>query len=584
LLVLGFAGDAVAVVPNQPPEKKIVIVNNSGERVFFPMVAASRRLPEPPNPDLWMQAIIVDFNRESHNFPNFVKKNPYPPFATTLVYRAYIDITNKDNTPGLLHDQSVTITVPFFTQLQEVTDNNIGVNTDQFIDWWNATRIYLFEGATALHAAQITDGLLNGNQHSPTPIAPVGGAKVPTCVASGGASCTVTLLSYTIDPPAGIPFQLQEYTFASAVGPPLDDRPARFQKDDKGLLFVNYNVSSLDSVYLPVAMGPLDNKDVPYVGSTQSVADFRKELAKFGGDKGNNWPIFVPVYFDELSKHPNLPNEPISNAACSLDAFENKANPNELPSIPPYQVLPKLPGTFNMLVESFRDPPPIPPVLTSDPPKFPSTSKCNPSPPPKFENPPKLGKAGERVLDLWHDCTDPGSKNTSTTCMRLLDQRDFFQLNYMKTCGMPDSDPTIQAMYFVSTIQAIYGFVPITFNGCTGGPLRDTPGFNDAIGHYCDLQYNYLTGVPEKEIFNPYTQLIHDTLKSSAYAFSIDDKASFKHVKGTGIILAIAGANGLENQNPSQLPNINNFRSQCRETPPPKAEVRSGLTPSPALD
>jgi hypothetical protein len=254
LLVLGFAGNAAAVVPNQPPEKEIKIFNNSSDkRVFFPMVAASRRLPEPPNPDLWMQAIFV----QSNNFPNFAAKKPYPPFPTTLVYRAYIDITNKDNTTGLLHDQSVTITVPFFTQLQEVTDNNIGVNTDQFIDWWNATRIYLFEGATALHAAEITDGLLDGNQHSPTPITPLTGAKVPTCVASGGATCTVTLLSYTIDPPSGIPFQLQEYTFASAVGPPLDPRPARFQNDRMGLEFVNYNVSSLDSVYLPVAMGPL---------------------------------------------------------------------------------------------------------------------------------------------------------------------------------------------------------------------------------------------------------------------------------------------------------------------------------------
>ena len=35
LLVLGFVGNAAAVVPNPPSEKKIVIVNNSGERVFF---------------------------------------------------------------------------------------------------------------------------------------------------------------------------------------------------------------------------------------------------------------------------------------------------------------------------------------------------------------------------------------------------------------------------------------------------------------------------------------------------------------------------------------------------------------------
>jgi hypothetical protein len=131
---------------------------------------------------------------------------------------------------------------------------------------------------------------------------------------------------------------------------------------------------------------------------------------------------------------------------------------------------------------------------------------------------------------------------------------------------------------FDSTIQAIYGFVPITFSGCTGGALKDTAGFKDAIGHYCDLQYNYLTGAPEEEIFNPYTRLIHDTLKSSAYAFSIDDKVSFKHVVGTGIILAIAGANGLENKTAAPLPDKTNFKDQCRETPP-KAEVRSGLAP-----
>ena len=72
--------------------------------------------------------------------------------------------------------------------------------------------------------------------------------------------------------------------------------------------------------------------------------------------------------------------------------------------------------------------------------------------------------------------------------------------------------------------------------------------------------------------------MIHDTLKSSAYAFSIDDKVSFKHVQGTGIILAIAGANGLENKTAAPLPDAHNFKDQCRETPP-KTEVRSGLTP-----
>jgi hypothetical protein len=591
LLVVGFAGNAAAVVPVAPLDKEIVIVNNSSDkRVFFPVLQKGATIG---NPDLWMQAAFVQL--QERNFPIFKQKNPYPEFPTTLVYRAYIDIANTDKTTGLQPGQSVTITVPFWTQLQEVTDNNIGVNTDQFIDWWNAARIYLFEGAlfegaTALHAAQITDGsTVDKKPHTPTPVAPVGGAKVPTCVASGGATCTVTLLSYTIDPPFGIPFQLQEYTFASAVGPPLDRRPATFKRDENaedGLLFVNYNVSSLDSVYLPVAMGPLTksgNSDVPYVGSTQSVANFRNELATFGGDNGTNWPIYVPVYFDELSNHPGLPNEPIFNAACSLDAFENPGNPNahppvpnELPKIPRYE-LPKVPGTFNMLVESYRDPPPIPPVLTSDPPVFPSTWKCNPSPPPPFVDPPKLGTVGKGVVDLWMDCIYESHMPRSTpfaspTCRQLRDQFRFFQKNYMDACKMmPDPD-------FTSTIQAIYGFVPINFGGCKGGALNETAGFKKAILDYCDLQYNYLTVIRKEEIFNPFTQLIHDTLKSSAYAFSIDDKVSFKHVEGTGIILAIAGANGLENRNASQLPDRNNFKEQCQEKPP-KAEVRAGLTP-----
>src|SRR5437016_3671002 len=90
--------------------------------------------------------------------------------------------------------------------------------------------------------------------------------------------------------------------------------------------------------------------------------------------------------------------------------------------VPRYE-LPKLPGTFNMLVESFRDPPPAPPVLTSDPPNFPSKFKCNPSPPPPFTTP-KLGTVGQRVLSLWHKCTD-NSDNRSFTCMRLLEQFNF---------------------------------------------------------------------------------------------------------------------------------------------------------------
>src|SRR6266851_487648 len=67
------------------------------------------------------------------------------------------------------------------------------------------------------------------------------------------------------------------------------------------------------------------------------------------------------------------------------------------------------------------------------------------------------------------------------------------------------------------------------FPGCPHA-LVDTPGYSTAIGDFCELEYNYLTNVPPKDIFNPYARLVHETLKTNAYAFSIDDKAAFLSV------------------------------------------------------
>ncbi len=106
-------------------------------------------------------------------------------------------------------------------------------------------------------------------------------------------------------------------------------------------------------------------------------------------------------------------------------------------------------------------------------------------------------------------------------------------------------------------MQAVYGRVPIVYRGCTRLDLKtDETSYKDAALAYCRLQYNYLTlpANQKADIFNPYTALIHAPhnpllgggLDSSAYAFSIDDKLSFKSVVAEGVILAIAGTKGLE--------------------------------------
>ena len=99
--------------------------------------------------------------------------------------------------------------------------------------------------------------------------------------------------------------------------------------------------------------------------------------------------------------------------------------------------------------------------------------------------------------------------------------------------------------------------------------LVNTPGYNATIADFCSLQYNYSTNVKPTEIFNPYTSLVHGTLNSNAYAFSIDDKAAFKSVPsapGTSsnqLIITIGGAKGLINNNQAPLPTAKTFATYC---------------------
>jgi hypothetical protein len=146
-------------------------------------------------------------------------------------------------------------------------------------------------------------------------------------------------------------------------------------------------------------------------------------------------------------------------------------------------------------------------------------------------------------------------------------QYQFFLRNY-KQAGCA-RDPDLPAI-----LVAVYGFVPIRFplnlksgeTDCVGGALKDTSGFKQAIERYCILQYNYLDPlVPPRDVFNPYTKFIHETLGSSAYAFSIDDEQSFRRLEGfPGVIIALGGVEGLDDTRPTPLPTKDNFRQQCK--------------------
>lgn len=126
------------------------------------------------------------------------------------------------------------------------------------------------------------------------------------------------------------------------------------------------------------------------------------------------------------------------------------------------------------------------------------------------------------MIDLWTTCTTTADE--SLTCQDVRSVYKFFSTNYSATCGL-GTELSPQA----TMMAQVYGWAE--FPNCPGNiALKDTPGYADAIADFCSLQYNYLTNTPPASVFNPYTQLVHGTLGSNAYAFSIDDKAAFKSV------------------------------------------------------
>jgi hypothetical protein len=193
--------------------------------------------------------------------------------------------------------------------------------------------------------------------------------------------------------------------------------------------------------------------------------------------------------------------------------------------------------------ESFRDPPPAPPVLSSD----------------TLNGIGDLGIIAQGTLDLWKKCTGSTTDGTAT-CQRIREVNEFFVTDYHK-CFPNAPLPSTEVF-----LRDVYGWAQ--FPGCSP-PLSSTLGYAQAIDTYCTLQYNFFdSSVSPAYIFNPYVRLIQETtpgsLASNAYAFSIDDAVSFKSLPGDGIIVTIAGPNGLENKTQTPLPTPSTYKTYCR--------------------
>jgi Protein of unknown function (DUF3553) len=347
----------------------------------------------------------------------------------------------------------------------------------------------------------------------PIPVNPVSGAALPSCTSNNATCKPLVIKAYVNGFPTSVPAQLIEYTFAAAQGPPLNPRLSIDRN------FVNFNISAVDQVYLPAAIGARGNRTPQntYLGSTEALAPFRSALRAFTGT-GTLWPFYVPAYF--TTQNPTIP--------LSKPPAGGKPYPQ-----------PQLPSTNTVYAESFRNPPPAPPVLSSD-----TLSGIG-----------VLGQVGQATLDLWNKCTS-STPTQSPTCTKIRQVNTFFVNDY-RQCFPGKALPSTEEF-----LRDVYGWVQ--FPGCST-PLAQVAGYDAAISTYCDLQYNFFDpAVLPADVFNPYVKLIHQTLASNAYAFSIDDAVAFKSLPGDGVIITIAGADGLENQTQTPLPTASTYKTYCK--------------------
>ncbi len=238
-----------------PPTKTLALFNNSNVSIF-PIIEAPILSVDP-----WMQALFAVTDLDNNSF------------STTQMYRAYLNPTSGGIPPG----GSVMVTIPFYSTITQNPSG--GGRSDQYIDWWNAIRVYLYDDELAV--ARVYDE----DKRNPVVVY----ANQPSC--GPGSVCDGTLPVYAVRTgiPLNDPYQLTEYTFANVVTStglpfPIDSR------------YVDYDLSYVDQVYLPIAMEPAGNQQVGFTGTTMDLTAFRAILNKYVATY--QWPIYTqsPTY------------------------------------------------------------------------------------------------------------------------------------------------------------------------------------------------------------------------------------------------------------------------------------------------
>lgn len=462
---------------------KTITIHNNSEGTIYPVLSTSKN-----DVNQWVQGCLRT-------------TKPYP---TKAVYKAYVN-----EGKGIPPDSSVTLTLPLFSQL----------DLDTYITWWNGGRVLLADRAARLREHEDTE---------------VGTLDNVSCQGKGTA-CALSIYASKVQFPEDAFAQLSEYTFGDSVT--VAGQSERLLNPEN----VGYNISYVDHVYMPVAIGVRGNPYIGYSGSAQKLDDFRKHLRSFLDGLGSGWPVY---------------------------------NMSEL----------RLPGGYNIFAQRggylVKDAEvPVQPNDGQNPPVL-TVMKCIAKQcTDKEQREMQWGQAVQNIQDLWGACVDWGSEDISRYTSKRYPQdcpapqamranlslvKDFFAENHRKYLALYtnhaclDSAPPkhVAKFEYWEAIKHIYGWVPFNEGcGADANKLADTEvqghKHADVQAMYIqDLQYNYQQQTVRNDsrlAFNPYVKLIHDDLGMSAYGFSVDDAVGFMSELGNGLVFTVGGVKGLEN-------------------------------------
>ena len=470
---------------------KTVTIRNNAEGPIYPVLATSTNAV-----NQWVQGC----------------QRTTEPFPAETVYKLYVN-----DGQGIAPGTQVTITLPLFSEL----------SPGKYVTWWNGGRVLLADRNKRLRGSE--------DKSADTP------ANV-TCQGQGTA-CKLSTYTSPVQFQEDVFAQLSEYTFGDSIIPP--GQSTRMLKPEN----VGYNISYVDHVYMPVAIGVRNNPYIGYSGSAKKLSDFRTALRNFlqPGALGEGWPLY---------------------------------NMSEL----------RLPGGYNIFAQRggylLEDPDvPVKPADGKNPPVL-TVLKClDGQCTPGEQRNMQWGQAVQNIQDLWGSCVDWGSEDISQYTSKKYPQdcpapqamreelgliKDFFAQNHkqylamyanQQCAGDPIGSRKIPAhvaeFKFWEAIKHIYGWVPFN-EGCGAG---DNKLVNTQVGGHDhaevqtlyieNLQYNYRQAAVQADprlAFNPYVKLIHDDLDMSAYGFSVDDAVGFMSEQGDGLVFTVGGTQGLENE------------------------------------